>query len=222
MSTDTALALGLLALVGRALPDAAAGLPAHRVRGRRPGRAGGDRDRLQRADVQLVPLVAAVAAVRRHPAAARSRGCAAAALRPARRRCLGRRCWQAGVDPVVARAGDRAARATPTRPRAATCERATELFRLFREQPTPELARYGAGRAGLGAVAERAAAAALPPVDELRDRAAVRAGQRGHRDRRRLARRGALPRRSRSASWSATCVGKPVGDRRRRPGWSPG
>ena len=59
-------------------------------------------------------------------------------------------------------------------------------------------------RAQGGDLAERAAAAALPPVDELRDRAAVRARERGDRDRRRLPRAGRSPRRSRSGSWSAT------------------
>ena len=65
-------------------------------------------------------------------------------------------------------------------------ERATDLFRLFREQPTSELARSARAGAALGDLAERAAAAALPPVDELRDRAAVRAGERRDRDQRRL------------------------------------
>ena len=65
-------------------------------------------------------------------------------------------------------------------------ERATERFREFREQPTAELgARRRSGAPG-GDLAERAAAAALPPLDELRDRAAVRARERGHRDQRRF------------------------------------
>ena len=90
-------------------------------------------------------------------------------------------------------------------------ERATERFREFREQPTPELARsVGIGLEG-GGLAERAAAAALPPVDELPDRAAVRARERGHRDRRRLPLTGLHARRSRSGSCSATSIGKPVG-----------
>ena len=61
-------------------------------------------------------------------------------------------------------------------------ERATGLFRLFREQPTAELARAATAGLRRRAVAQRAAAAALPPVDQLRDRAAVRARQRRHRD----------------------------------------
>ena len=64
------------------------------------------------------------------------------------------------------------------------------------ERPLPALPRAAdAGARALGAVglavgdlAERAAAAALPPVDELRDRAAVRARERRHRDQRRLPR----------------------------------
>ena len=63
-------------------------------------------------------------------------------------------------------------------------ERATDLFRLFREQPTPELARTARAGLQVGDLAERAAAAALSPVDELRDRAALRARERGHRDQR--------------------------------------
>ncbi len=59
MSTDTALALGLLALIGRRGARPGAGVPGDRVRGGRPGRAGGDRDRLQR---------------RHHPAAVAGRG----------------------------------------------------------------------------------------------------------------------------------------------------
>ncbi len=61
-------------------------------------------------------------------------------------------------------------------------ERATDLFRRFREQPTPELARSVRVRPAGGGLAERPPAPPLPPVDELRDRAAVRPGQHRHRD----------------------------------------
>ena len=50
----------------------------------------------------------------------------------------------------------------------------------------------------------------LPPVDELRDRAAVRAGQRRHRAQRRLPARTPTPRRSPSASSLGYVVGKPI------------
>ena len=62
------------------------------------------------------------------------------------------------------------------------------------DEPLPQLPRAadaGAGplrpgRAARGRLAERPPAAALPPVDQLRDRAALRPRQRRHRDRRRL------------------------------------
>ena len=56
-------------------------------------------------------------------------------------------------------------------------ERATERFREFREQPTAELARVRRRRDQVGHVRERAVTAALSPVDELRDRAGVRASR---------------------------------------------
>ena len=59
MSTDTALALGLLALFGRRRAGPYAGVPPDGVRGRRPGSAGRDRCRIQRV---------------RRPAASRHRG----------------------------------------------------------------------------------------------------------------------------------------------------
>ena len=73
----------------------------------------------------------------------------------------------------------------------------------------PRAAHRGAGPGGprrrrTGHLPERAAAADLPPLDQLRHRAAVRAGQRGRRDQRGAALAGPSPRRSRSASWSAT------------------
>ena len=102
---------------------------------------------------------------------------------------LGAAAWVAlfksGVDPVVV--GLVMGLLTYAYPAArGDLERATDLFRLFREQPTPELERDGARRASVGDLPERAAAAAVPPVDELRDRAALRARERGHRDQRRL------------------------------------
>ena len=86
-------------------------------------------------------------------------------------------------------------------------QRATERFREFREQPTPDLARSAS--AGL-----RAAVSPNERLQELyhpwtsyRDRPAVRARERGHRDQRRLSRRVPMPRRSRSGSCSATWSG---------------
>ena len=75
--------------------------------------------------------------------------------------------------------------------------------------PVPGAADAGAGPVGPGRpadrhLAERAPAAALPPLDELRDRAAVRPRERRDRGRRRASSRTRSPRRSRSGSWSAT------------------
>ncbi len=95
--------------------------------------------------------------------------------------------FESGVDPVVV--GLLAGSADVRVPRDARRPRAGE-------RPLPDLPR--AADAGAGArgedrargrdLAERAPAAALPPVDELRDRAAVRARQRRNRHQRRLPR----------------------------------
>ena len=80
MSTDTALALGFLSFLGAGRPRPGAGLPAHRVRRRRPGRAGRDRGLLQRADRRRGDPRRA-ARVRAVPAHAARRGRPAAGLR---------------------------------------------------------------------------------------------------------------------------------------------
>ena len=86
--------------------------------------------------------------------------------------------YKSGVDPVIVGAVLRADRDRLPGARA-DLERATDLFRLFREQPTAELARSLRQGVRIGALSERAAPADLPPVYELRDRAAVRARERG-------------------------------------------
>ncbi len=120
-------------------PRPGAGLPADRVRRRRPRRAAGDRRRLQRAD-RHGPLL--------HRRSRSSRCCSW----PPCSACgsgtvyagLGLVIWAAllasGVDPVVAglAIGLSATAYTPTR---GDLEQATGLVRRFREQPTPELAR---------------------------------------------------------------------------------
>ena len=105
---------------------------------------------------------------RRHPQRARLRGSRRGGL--GRARALGRR---PGRRRPRARAPDLRLRGAARRPRA-------------RNRPLPALPRaadagarpLGADRRRLGDLAERAAARALAPVDELRDRAALRARER--------------------------------------------
>ena len=92
----------------------------------------------------------------------------------------------------------------PTRPARSELERATHMFRRFREQPTPELAR-SAGRPAGRASPRTPVYQALPPVDELRDRAAVRARQRRASRSTATFSRARFRRRSRSGSSAATC-----------------
>ena len=97
----------------------------------------------------------------------------------------GSRCYKSGIDPVIA--GLAVGLVTSAYPPARTdLERVTELTRSFREQPTPAARPLGAARRGVGDLAQRAAPVPPAPVDELRDRAAVRARQRRHPRRRPL------------------------------------
>jgi Na+/H+ antiporter NhaA len=138
MSTDTAFALGMLALVGPRFPD--------RLRAYLLTFSVVD---------DLAGLVVIAVAYSRHIAvAALLAGLAilgvALAIRPVGVRSgpiyalLGAAAWialfKSGVDPVVAglALGLMAYAYPAARP---DLERATDLFRLFREQPTPELAR---------------------------------------------------------------------------------
>ncbi|WP_344307719.1 Na+/H+ antiporter NhaA [Fodinicola feengrottensis] len=138
MSTDTALALGMLSLLGRRVPD--------RVRVFLLTVAVVD-DLVAliviafaySTDVRIMPIAIAVVVF----------GVLIAALkfgvdRPALYALLGIVMWAAllssGVDPVVAglAIGLTASAYSPARE---NLEQATGLFKLFREQPTPELAR---------------------------------------------------------------------------------
>ena len=123
-------------------------------------------------------------------------------------------------------------------------ERATDLFRLFREQPTGGARADGAVGTAVGGLAERAAAVALASVDELPDRAALRARERRRPIERRLpldrvhlagdardpvrlrARQADRDRRrapgSRRSSAAAACGRRSVGRRCRRAGRSQG
>ena len=99
---------------------------------------------------------------------------------------LGGAAWlcfeKSGVDPVVVGLVMGMLVFAYTAPRS-RLERATERFRAFREQPTAELARSASTELRLATSCERAAAAALPPLDELRDRPDVRAREHRHRGR---------------------------------------
>ena len=203
MSTDTAFALGLLALVGPRFPD-----------------------RL-RAFILTVVVVDDILALRRHRnrlhrgprtcrllLAAGGLFGASSLVRFARgapRRglpVLGVAVWvallESGVEPVIA--GLAIGLLAYAYPRRAPSSSAPRSASALVPRAADARARAG-GRRGpeVGRVAERAAAAALPPVDELRDRAALRARQRGHRDRPRRSSSARCTSRSRSASSSATC-----------------
>ncbi|GAA1589248.1 Na+/H+ antiporter NhaA [Kribbella sancticallisti] len=138
MSTDTALALGLLALVGRGVPDRVRvflltvfvvddviALLVIAV--------------VYSENIEFMPLTVAIVAFG---------GLVAAAILRVRQAAvyvaLGILTWAAlltsGVDPVVAGLAI-GLTATAYSPGRDELEQATGLFRLFREQPTPELAR---------------------------------------------------------------------------------
>ena len=144
MSTDTALALGLLALVGRRVPDQArlflvtvsvvddvVALIVIAV--------------AYTADIKPMPLLLAVLVYASTFVLVRLKIHSGAAYLP-----FALVIWGAmlasGIDPVVSglALGLTAAAYTPAR---GALQQASELFRSFREQPTPELARFA--RVGL-------------------------------------------------------------------------
>jgi Na+/H+ antiporter NhaA len=146
MSTDTALALGMLALVGRRLPD--------RLRAFMLTFAVVDDvvaliviATVYSNHVDLWPLLAAVGLFAAILVTIRldvPRGPIAAALAVATWFAL----YKSGIDPIVAGlATGLIVYASPAS--RMNLERATDLFRRFREQPTPELAR--SARVGLKA-----------------------------------------------------------------------
>ena len=184
MSTDTAFALGVLALVAarcgaaaRAGPDGGdhrrPGGPAdhrHRVqRRRRAGAAGPGRRAVRRADRAALRARRVACARGRDPRAGGLGGALRVGHRPGDRR-PGRRARHERLPAAAlgARAGDRAHAPVS----GAAHARAGAL---------------GPDRGDLGGLAERAAAVPAPPMDQLRDRAAVRARERRDRYRRRPA-----------------------------------
>ena len=158
-------------------------LPAHLLRRRRPGRPGGHRDRVQRAHRG--------GAVAGRPRADRRGPDPAGARLPERASLSARRYCLLGSVPQVGRGPDRG------RPDL----RAADLRVLGQPgvpgagiRGVPDVPRAAHRRAGpVGAqrgayrdLAERPAGPAVPPVDQLRHRAAVRPGQRGDRAERRV------------------------------------
>ena len=160
MSTDTAFALGLLALVGPRFPD--------RLRA----------FMLTVVVVDDIVALVVIATVYTEDARRRRRCSSPLALfgvmlvaralpacgpalvyARARRRDLGRAA-RVGRRAGRRRARDGAADVRVSRRPRSDLERATERFREFREQPTPELARSARRGAAVGDLAERAAAAA--------------------------------------------------------------
>ncbi len=144
MSTDTAFALGVLALVGPRFPQ--------RLRSFLLTAAVAD-------DLTALVIIATVYSDHVHVAALLAALGFFAAVLVARRAgigygpvyaALGIGVWvalyESGVEPVVAGLAMGLA-ASAYAPARSDLERATDLFRLFREQPTPELAR--SARAGV-------------------------------------------------------------------------
>src|SRR3954454_9656774 len=188
MSTDTAFALGLLTLVGRRAPD--------RLRAFMLTIVVAD-------DLLALVVIALVYSdsidVMRLIWASGLFAVALVLLLGLKLRrgppyfVLGSAMWvvalESGIEPlVVGLAFGLLAWATPAA--RSDLEQAGKRFREFREQPTPELQHMARESIRTAISPQRASAAHLSPVDELRNRPAVRAGECGHRDRRRLPRAG--------------------------------
>ena len=163
MSTDTALALGLLVMVGRDVPD--------RVRTFLLTVFVVD-DLVALLVIAVVYterrrtcgyLAAGGGAVRRCSCWSSGSGSAPRPSRRDRRRRSGRAARQRH-RPGRRRARHRAGRAAYT-PAREDLEEASGLFRQFREEPTPDLARTAAVGLTPHAVSQRPAAALLPPLD---------------------------------------------------------
>ena len=112
--------------------------------------------------------------------------------------------FKSGIDPVIV--GPRGRARDERLPAVARGPRARDRARRarFASSRRPELARSAQLERAVGDLAQRAPPVRAAPVDELRDRAAVRARQRRHpRHRRPARRRDPLADHAR-ASWSAT------------------
>ena len=209
MSTDTAFALGLLALVGPRFPD---------------------RLRAFMLTVVVVDDIVALVVIAIVYSGSLRTGAAADGARVLRRfprrarpstAASGLVYFVLGVGAWVALAQGRgrAGRGRARDGRARVRLPGAALDARARDGAVPRVPRaadrraraHGDRAAAGGDLAQRAAAAALPPVDELRDRAAVRARERGHRDRRRLPRARASRSPITLGILFGYVVGKPVG-----------
>ena len=193
-----------------ALPRSAARVHADRRRRRRHRRARRDRDRLLRARSAVAPLVVAGRALRRRPRAARRSAAHRPRLPRARSRRVGRSAEggrRAGRD--RARDGRRCRSRTRRRARASSV-RPSGSASSASSRPPSSRASAGAELRAATSPNERLQQL-LPPVDELRDRAALRARERGHRDRRRTSSRRALDSPITLGIFVGYVVGKPVG-----------
>ena len=167
----------------RARLAAEPGLPAHAGDRRRHRRAHRHRAGLHRG--RLAPGAGRRRLpVRRRPGPAPGRGAPRRALLPRRARGVAGHA-RLGRPRRPSPASPSACSPPPTRRRASELQQAGALWRLFREQPTPEYARTASRSLATADLTQRAAPAPLPPVDQLRDRAALRPGQRRRRAQRR-------------------------------------
>ena len=154
------------------------------------------------AHVSLVALAVAIGLFGLLVGAALRARLAAPGLGRRRRRAVGGDV-QVGHRPGDLRAGDRAG--DERLPALARGPRARDRAHALVPRAADARARaLRAARRALGDLAQRAPPVRPAPVDELRDRAAVRARQRRHPRDRRACSATRSPRRSRSASWSAT------------------
>ena len=193
-------------------PGPGPGVPGDGLRRRRPRRAGRDRGRLQRRPRRTTPR-AGGARVRCPAARGPAPDAAALAVpRPRSRHLVGADGQRRG--PAGGGVGDRAGRPgvhpEPRRPRAGDrpgtrvpggADARARPVRLGRPDPDP--------------VAERPAPGVLPPVDELRDRPAVRPLERRHRAGRRVP--GACVRRASDPRCARRLRRRQAGGRGRRP-----
>ena len=202
MSTDTAFALGALALVGPRFPDRLRAFMLTVV-------VVDDLVALvviatvYTSDLAVMPLLVALGLF----------GAVILALRWFGRRlgvvyaACGVAIWVAlfksGVDPVVVGSGARAAGVRLPRGAARPGARQRALSPVPRAADARARARGAHGR-GVGDLAQRTPRATLSPLDELRHRAAVRPGQRRHRRQRRLHHARLHAARSPWGSWWAT------------------